>query len=71
MAEVVKKENILTRASKGLKATKSELKKVVWPTKTQLINNTGIVVAAIVVFGIILTVLDLAFTQLAGLVLAL
>ena len=71
MAEVAKKESIVTRAAKGLKATKSELKKVVWPTKTQLINNTGIVVAAIVVFGIILTVLDLAFTQLAGLVLAL
>ena len=71
MAEVAKKESIVTRVTKALKATKSELKKVVWPTKTQLVNNTGIVIAAIVVFGIILTVLDLAFTQLAGLVLAL
>lgn len=71
MGEVAKKEGIITRISKNLKATKSELKKVVWPTKTQLINNSGIVVAAIVIFGIILTVLDLAFTQLAGLVLSL
>ena len=69
MAEVVKKEGIVARTKKGLKATKSELKKVVWPTKTQLVNNTGIVIAAIVVFGIILTALDLAFTQLAGLIL--
>ena len=71
MGEVAKKESIIARITKNLKATKSELKKVVWPTKTQLINNTGIVVAAIVVFGIILTVLDLAFTQLAGWVLSL
>ena len=68
MAEVVKKEGIVTRAKKGLKATKSELKKVVWPTKTQLINNTGIVIAAIVVFGIILFGLDTLFGSIIKLV---
>ena len=71
MAEAEKKEGLIVRAKKGLKATKSEMKKVVWPTKTQLINNTGIVIAAIVIFGIILAVLDIAFTQLAGLILSL
>ena len=69
MAEAVKKEGIVARAKKGLKATKSELKKVVWPSKSQLINNTGIVIAAIVIFGIILTVLDLGFSQLMALIL--
>ncbi len=69
MAEGVKKEGIIARARKGIKATKSELKKVVWPTKTQLVNNTGIVIAAIVIFGIILTVLDLGFSQLMALIL--
>lgn len=71
MGEVAKKEGLIVRAQKGIKATKSEMKKVVWPTKTQLINNTGIVIAAIVIFGIILAVLDIAFTQLAGLILSL
>ena len=70
MAEGAKKEGIIARAAKGIKATKSELKKVVWPSRSQVINNTGIVIAAIVVFGIILTVLDLGFTQLAKLILS-
>lgn len=71
MGEVAKKEGLIARTQKRIKATKSEMKKVVWPTKTQLINNTGIVIAAIVIFGIILAVLDIAFTQLAGLILSL
>ena len=70
MAEGAKKEGIIARAAKGIKATKSELKKVVWPSRSQVINNTGIVIAAIVVFGVILTVLDLGFTQLAKLILS-
>ena len=69
MAEATKKEGIVTRTNKGLKATKSELKKVVWPTKTQLVNNTGIVIAAIVVFGIILFGLDSLFGVLVKLIL--
>ena len=69
MAEVVKKEGIVVRAKKGLKATKSELKKVVWPTRTQLTNNTGIVIAAILVFGVILFGLDSLFSLLLKLVL--
>lgn len=69
MGEVVKKEGLIVRAKKGLKATKSELKKVVWPTKTQLVNNTGIVIAAIVVIGAIIFGLDSLFTTLASLIL--
>ena len=69
MAEVEKKEGIVVRAKKGLKATKSELKKVVWPTRTQLINNTGIVIAAILVFGVILFGLDSLFGLILKLVL--
>ncbi len=69
MAEDVKKEGIVARASKGFRATKSELKKVVWPTRKQLVNNTVIVIAAILVVGIILFGLDSLFSMLAGLVL--
>ncbi len=69
MGEVAKKEGLIVRAKKGLKATKSELKKVVWPSKTQLINNTGIVIAAIVVIGLIIFGLDSLFTTLASLIL--
>lgn len=68
MGEVVKKEGFLTRIKKSLKATKSELKKVVWPTKKQLVNNTLIVIAAIIIIGLIIFCLDSLFVKVANLV---
>lgn len=44
-----------------VKDFKSELKKVIWPTKNQLINNTMIVIAMVIVITAIVFVLDLAF----------
>lgn len=43
------------------KELKSELKKVVWPSKGQVIKNTLIVIAAVIIIGIVIWVLDLAF----------
>ena len=43
------------------KELKSELSKVVWPTKKQIIKNTLIVFAAVIVIGAFIWVLDLAF----------
>ena len=40
---------------------KSEMKKVVWPTKKQVINNTIIVAVVVVIAAIILSLLDLIF----------
>ena len=45
----------------SLKSMKSELKKVIWPTPKQLVNNTLAVVAIVAVVTIIVFVLDLAF----------
>lgn len=65
MAENKKKENFFKRAAKGTstyaKATKSELKKVSWPTRKQLINNTAIVIVCIVVIGAFIALLDMVF----------
>lgn len=69
MAEVVNKESLPARVSKGVKATKSELKKVVWPSKKQLINNTIIVIVAIAIVGIVIFGLDSLFAFVAQLVL--
>ena len=66
MAEKVKKENIFRRIGKFFKSTKSEFKKVTWPTKKQLLNNTTIVIAALVIIGLIIFGLDSLFTFLAG-----
>ena len=43
---------------------KAELKKVIWPTKKQLVNNTLVVVAMVLVTTVVVLVLDLAFEAL-------
>ena len=46
---------------KGLKA---ELKKVIWPTPKQLVNNTVAVIMIVLITAVIVFVLDLAFESL-------
>lgn len=41
------------------KGVKAELKKVVWPTKNQLINNTVLVIGLIIVFSVIVLGFDM------------
>ena len=43
---------------------KAELKKVIWPTKKQLANNTLVVIAMVLVTTVIVLLLDLAFEAL-------
>lgn len=43
---------------------KAELKKVIWPTKKQLANNTMVVIAMVLVTTVIVLLLDLAFEAL-------
>ena len=58
-----KKASLGTRMKKFFKDTKSELKKVTWPTKEQLIHNTGVIIVFIIIIKIILSLLDVAFSQ--------
>ncbi|MBQ1264076.1 MAG: preprotein translocase subunit SecE [Oscillospiraceae bacterium] len=61
MAEA-KKGNIFVRAAKRIarwfREMRSELKKVVWPTKSQMINNTIIVLVCVLIVGICIWVFD-------------
>ncbi|MCI9016587.1 MAG: preprotein translocase subunit SecE [Clostridia bacterium] len=43
---------------------KAELKKVIWPTPKQVLNNTTAVITIVLVTAIIVFVLDLAFEKL-------
>jgi len=43
---------------------KAELKKVIWPTPKQLLNNTVAVVSIVIITAIIVLVLDLGFEAL-------
>lgn len=49
-----KKLNIFQKIGKWFREMKSELKKVVWPTKKQLVNNTLIALGMIVVCAIVI-----------------
>ena len=50
------------RTAKWFREMKSEPKKVVWPTRKQLLNNTLVVIAVIIVCGVFIW----AFDWLAG-----
>ena len=61
MAEV-KKENWFKRTWGGVckyfRELKSELKKVVWSTPKQVLNNTLIVCGCVLVFGVFIWIFD-------------
>ena len=57
MAEA-KKENFFVRTGKRLSRWFREMKSVVWPTKSQMINNTLIVLACVLVVGIFIWIFD-------------
>jgi preprotein translocase subunit SecE len=68
-----KKPNIFVRTStntsRWLREMRSELKKVVWPTRKQLLNNSLIVLVAILAGGFVISVFDyVCVTAIDGLI---
>ena len=64
MAEKPEKKSIFARIGKFFRDQKAEVKKIVWPSKKQVINNTIIVLVAVA----ILAVITGAFDWLVGLI---
>ena len=62
-----KKENTVLKFFRDLKG---EFKKIVWPSKKQIINNTIIVIIAIIVIGCFIWALDFGLGSLIKLFLA-
>ena len=62
MAEAKKKQNWFKRAWGGIcryfRELRSELNKVVWPTTHQVLKNTLIVLACVVVVGVFIWLFD-------------
>ena len=62
MAEANKKPNFFVRTgsriARWFREMRSELKKVVWPSGKQLLNNTLIVLAAVLIVGVIVCLFD-------------
>ncbi len=70
MADAVAKKSktsFISKIQKYFKDTKSELKKVTWPTKEQLKQNTTVIIVFIILIGIFLFVFDLGFSKLISL----
>ncbi|NLN65765.1 MAG: preprotein translocase subunit SecE [Clostridiaceae bacterium] len=72
MAEQVqkKKPNILQKLTKFVKDIYLELKKVLWPSRKQVINNTLTVLVTCLLIGGVIWILDFALGYLYKLVFA-
>jgi preprotein translocase subunit SecE len=64
-AKVARKENRIIRY---FRETRSELRKVVWPTRQEATNLTIIVLAVTALMSALLGFLDFVFTRLFGLI---
>ena len=58
-----KKPNIFSRMGKFFKDCKSEFKKLVWPTKQQLLKNSALVLVSIIVVGACLALVDFGLNK--------
>ena len=56
-------------AAKYFRDLKSELKKVVWPSRKQVVNNTGVVLVTMTALGLFLAGIDTGLGQLLDLIL--
>ncbi len=52
------KEKVPQRAKRFIREVRMELKKVIWPTREQLVNNTIIVFTACVLVGAVIWLAD-------------
>ena len=64
-----KKPGFFGRLSRSFRDMKGEVKKVVWPSRKQIINNTLIVIAFVVIAAIAIGGVDMLLTALVDLLL--
>ena len=62
-----KKPNALARIGRGFRNMRGELSRVVWPSRKQVMNNTGVVLAFMAIAAVIIGGFDLLLSALAEL----
>lgn len=67
-ARMTKATRMRAKMARFFKEVKSELKRVIWPTRKQLVNNTATVLMGCLIIGIFIWLADLAFGQISALV---
>lgn len=68
--EKEKKPNIIQKLARFVKDIRSELKKVLWPSRKQVFNNTLTVLITCLILGGVIWILDYALGLLYTLVFA-
>ena len=61
-------KNFGARVSKFFRDTKSELKKVVWPSKEDVKTNTVVVLVTVAIAAVVMILLDASFGGILGLI---
>ena len=61
-------KNFGARVSKFFRDTKSELKKVVWPSKEDVKTNTIVVLVTVAIAAVVMILLDAIFGGILGLI---
>lgn len=64
-----KKDGLFARISRFAKELRSEIKKIVWPTKKQVLNNTCVVGVVMIAVGGFIWIIDWVFAFVRGLIL--
>ena len=62
-------KKLVSNMSRSAREMKSEFKKIVWPTKKQVLNNTVVVIVMVIVSSVFLGGLDFVFKSLVDLLL--
>jgi len=57
------KPSIVSRAAAWFRATRAELKKIVWTPKQAVIRNTLLTLVVMAAFGLVIGLLDYAFSS--------
>ena len=66
-AQGEKKIGFFGRIARFFRDSKGELKKVVWPSKKQVVNNTAIVIAFVLIAAVIIGAFDYILSFLIAL----
>ena len=65
---MAKVKGFFARIGKFFRDTKSELKKVAWPSKKETKTNTIVVLAVVCIAAVVMIALDAAFGGIMGLI---
>ena len=61
--ETEAKQNVFARFTLFLRQVVAELKKVVWPTRDQLVTYTIVVIVFVTVLALVVATMDFGFTK--------